>query len=151
MSYEHQNLHQYKSLGLQKLSEYCRFCICMVSILVGNRNSWSCLVQLNFVYSRSSLLSNAYVHGGVYACMHACYKNKYLSGHFNPEHGLSQLQSHMIPRNKAIIPLPQKQCQVHKSHALAHALQSSLVPRPFPAFQCCTLKSGMAWYLKSRA
>ena len=28
---------------------------------------------------------------------------------------------------------------------------NSLVPRPFPAFQCYTLKSGRAWYLKSRA
>ena len=27
---------------------------------------------------------------------------------------------------------------------------SSLVPRPIPAFQCCTLKSGKAWYHKSR-
>ena len=27
----------------------------------------------------------------------------------------------------------------------------SLVPRPLPAFQCCTLKSERAWYLKSRA
>ena len=24
-------------------------------------------------------------------------------------------------------------------------------PGPFPAFQCCTLKSGRAWYAKSRA
>ena len=24
-------------------------------------------------------------------------------------------------------------------------------PRPFPAFQCCTLKNERAWYLKSRA
>ena len=28
---------------------------------------------------------------------------------------------------------------------------ASLVPRPLPAFQCCTLKSERAWYLKSRA
>ena len=28
---------------------------------------------------------------------------------------------------------------------------TSLVPRPYPAFQCCTLKNGRAWYLKSRA
>ena len=27
----------------------------------------------------------------------------------------------------------------------------SLIPRPLPAFQCCTLKSERAWYLKSRA
>ena len=27
---------------------------------------------------------------------------------------------------------------------------TSLVPRPFPAFQCCTLTNGKAWYLKSR-
>ena len=31
------NLHQYESLDLKKLSEYCLNCICMVSILVGNR------------------------------------------------------------------------------------------------------------------
>ena len=31
------NLYQYESLGLQKLSEYRRCCICIVSILVGNR------------------------------------------------------------------------------------------------------------------
>ena len=29
--------------------------------------------------------------------------------------------------------------------------KDSLVPRPYPAFQCCTLKNGRAWYLKSRA
>ena len=28
---------------------------------------------------------------------------------------------------------------------------SSLVARPYPAVQCCTLKNGRAWYLKSRA
>ena len=27
---------------------------------------------------------------------------------------------------------------------------SSLVPRPLPAFQCCTLKNERAWYHKSR-
>ena len=27
---------------------------------------------------------------------------------------------------------------------------ASLVPRPLPAFQCCTLKNGRAWYAKSR-
>ena len=26
----------------------------------------------------------------------------------------------------------------------------SLVPRPDPVFQCCTLKNGRAWYAKSR-
>ena len=26
----------------------------------------------------------------------------------------------------------------------------SLVPRPLPAFQCCTLKNGKAWFAKSR-
>ena len=28
---------------------------------------------------------------------------------------------------------------------------TSLVPRPLPAFQCCTLKNGKAWFAKSRA
>ena len=28
--------------------------------------------------------------------------------------------------------------------------ESSLVPRPYPVFQCCTLKNGRAWYAKSR-
>ena len=26
----------------------------------------------------------------------------------------------------------------------------SLIPRPFPAFQCCTLKNKRAWWAKSR-
>ena len=29
--------------------------------------------------------------------------------------------------------------------------EASLVPRPYPAFQCFTLKNGRAWYAKSRA
>ena len=29
-------------------------------------------------------------------------------------------------------------------------LNPSLVPRPLPAFQCCTLKNGKAWFAKSR-
>ena len=32
-----------------------------------------------------------------------------------------------------------------------YTLSGSLVPRPLPAFQCCTLKNGRAWFAKSRA
>ena len=35
------------------------------------------------------------------------------------------------------------------SGRMLHVL--SLIPRPLPAFLCCTLKSETAWYLKSRA
>ena len=34
--------------------------------------------------------------------------------------------------------------------AKPHQCTASLEPRPLPAFQCCTLKNGKAWYLKSR-
>ena len=40
------------------------------------------------------------------------------------------------------------------AHNVCHAwpvLASSPAPGPFPAFQCYTLKSGRAWYAKSRA
>ena len=37
------------------------------------------------------------------------------------------------------------------SDAMTTRYDSSLVPRPLPAFQCCTLKNERAWYLKSRA
>ena len=33
---------------------------------------------------------------------------------------------------------------------LGMVLEGSLVPRPNPVFQCCTLKNGRAWYAKSR-
>ena len=29
-------------------------------------------------------------------------------------------------------------------------MKLSLVPRPIPVFQCCTLKNGMVWYATSR-
>ena len=34
------------------------------------------------------------------------------------------------------------------THSHMHTyIGTRLVPRPFPAFQCCMLKSGRAWYM----
>ena len=56
-----------------------------------------------------------------------------------------RLSNLLVHAQGVILPVLRGQA-VHGNKA-----KCSLVSRPLPAFQCCTLKSERAWYLKSRA